>query len=283
MALGSFELKYRMPVKPSTAPPSQTPGQNGTNGGFRSITRMYVLDAQPTGAQAVPWTDFLEFACRWGFGAAGADLQQKTTYGMHYSNRHPNNKLVYDYDHPRYTLYYVATSEVATYLGAFVGDLSANPYTYGDCNDFAAVLGCALEALGKSAQTEIQRPVDSGGNVLGGFYTTEMCPAGYDSTMYAGLGAMTDTYTQFGFSNHVLCSTGGTYHDSSSSYAYSPSGAVLLNPVSGGVMPSYWQNPIANYGYGLCYGLNPYPSPLAILDRYSVAHEIKLGETLSRP
>lgn len=278
VSLGDFQLKYRMPVSwPDD--PTATPGENGTLGNFQTITRMYVVDAQPTGAQAAPWTDFLEFACRWGFGAAGADLQQKTTYGMHYSNRCPDNKVIYAYTSENYTRYFVGSSNVAVYLNKFVNDISSQPLTYGDCNDFAAILGCALQALGRSAQTETQRPLDANGQILGGFYTTEMCPAGYDSTIYNGLGSGTDTYNQFGFSNHVLCLTDATYHDSSSSYAYSPAGAVLQNPVTGGAMPTYWQNPISSYGYGLCYGDSPYPSTTQPMGRWTELHPISLAPT----
>jgi hypothetical protein len=237
---------------------------NGTKG-WGPWEWIYILDSVPTGVQAVPWADFLNYTCRWAWGAVGAeDLKTKLTFGMHYSNRSPAHRLGYAPNEP-------AVFHPSTYgnvwLKAFTTALDFSTHVFMPCEDFAAILAVAFMTHGQARYvSDIQRLHEE---QLTGFYTNEICLAGLDSTDSAN-------YFHRGFVYHQIAASGASRFDSSSSYKYNLSGNVHMNPVPGWAMPSYWQTWLNNMVFGLAYGLPGPPAPPAPSDYHETPIELSI-------
>jgi hypothetical protein len=224
VALGDLEVRYDLPL---ASDPGGGQGNNGSGEAFVKFTRVFLLDAQPVGLQQIPWADFLEYTCRWAWGAAGAnDLKEKMTRGMHYSNRSADARLWYGPFQSNYTYYYVPTNPFVCHskLGQFTYDMQFNsdPWVVLDCADFATLLELASRSQGHPLTAVRQDPQD-----LQGFVTNKMCKAGNDSTDI-------DQYEEFPFNFHVVNWWGA--YDASSSYLKDLGGANYMNP------PVDWSN-----------------------------------------
>lgn len=208
VCLGNLEVNFTMPlVRPSDG----AQGENGGNGGYEKFTRLYVVDAQPTGLQSVPWADFLEYTCRWAWGAFGpTDLKEKMTRGMHYSNRSATRRLEYStnvvnfYGCDRNTSGQNSLGEYL--LGSLTYNSEVTFTTNMDCRDFAGTLTLALLANGTSSQCLWMENTPADNNPANNFTTTLLCNANMDSNDPT-------LYSQRSFNFHVVCKAGGTTQD----------------------------------------------------------------------
>jgi hypothetical protein len=255
VALGALQVRYNMPLSNGIGM-----YENGTKGGFATWPWIYLLDRQPVGRQEVPWTDFLNYTCRWAYGAAGADLPEKLTYGTHVSNRLGNAKLLYDPGQQYWFIHYIlqdandpfggATAEVD--LAFFTTAMDAFNFPFNavamQCMDFGGILATAFHSHGREHQISRLWGVDF--PYIVSFRTNGMCPAGTDRSNGANYGPFT-------FAFHVVASSEGTCFDSSSSYLRDLSFATHMNPAPGWTLPSYWRvyNPFGGSGLPESTGL----------------------------
>ncbi|MCC6404355.1 MAG: hypothetical protein IT207_10140 [Fimbriimonadaceae bacterium] len=236
VALGDLEVAYDLPL--------QREGlfEWGENGETGKWTRVFLTDSTPVGAQGIPWADFLEYTCRWAWGAAGAsDLRVKMTRGMHYSNRCADRRLLYRYDYPRFAVLQ-ADSTYQYFLGDLTRLLDLPSSAELDCNDFAAGLQLALSSHGTSAEVIVMSEDGTGGST--GFATNPLCQAGDDST---NLG----NYYSFPFNYHMVTRSGGETFDTSSSYDFDTLGSPYQNPPTFWAEDPHWRSWVGGEDYGL--------------------------------
>lgn len=196
--------------------------------------------------------DFLEFTCRWAWGAVGpTDLKEKMTRGMHCSNRSATRRLEYQFD--KVTYYPMPPGRPSltnplhsTYLlGMFTKSLEDRPTTIGDCRDFAGALSLAMLANGTDAQCLWMENTPANNDPANNFTTTLLCNANMDSNDPS-------LYSQRSFNFHVVCKAGGTTQDAAVSYFYLPSGTVHKNPAWGWNEDDHWQKQVGGTSFGLC-------------------------------
>jgi hypothetical protein len=248
---------------------------HGTLGYFHNWDRLYLVDSAPVDLQEVPWTDFLEYTCRWAFGAAGAsEVRRELTRGMHYSNRSPNNRVIYNGG--QVANYFDPVNASYSYmLTDMVSSLSTSQWTYMDCQDFAGGLWLAFESHGIEPRFDLVERWN-GSSVPGAFYTWPMCRAGFDSTDAGDFG-QTDlgNYESFGFSFHCVIAEDGERFDASCSYLWNPTHTTWMNPVwEWGVSP-HWQNWSDSEYRGLAYDTSEANYPFT--SSSSLAWHIVLG------
>jgi hypothetical protein len=284
VAVGQLQVKFELPV--SYGPPGN-PGSsnNGTAGGWVNWERICILDSAPIGLQAVPWTDFLEYTCRWAFGASGpAAVRREMTKGIFYGNRSPWNRLYYNSAINNYWKWtdadgnYIGTGPYR--LGLLLGTLSSpinrqqssQIWTSADCRDFAGLLFLAISSHGASSScTILTGPtrilLDVNGNPVldedqQPIFTSHynywpLCPAGSDPTdtdidsdFSAG------SYTSGAFNFHVVIESSGLRFDAAAAHYYSSSGGPWYNPVFDWSSASHWQRSSPWPYHGHAFSLN---------------------------
>lgn len=212
VSLGVIQVKYNLPIHEEEG----TWCNNGTHGGYVDWEWLYKVAATPTGLQTVPWTDFLNYSCRWAYGASTeSETRTELTRGMHYSNRSPAHFLVYDAGH---TWTYVNYDTGKLKLRTFTLALDQNDYINMDCHEFAQILRCAMQSQGysgDSVQYAAQQYI-SGAWQNVDFLTNRICPAGSDSTKN-GQNGDPDYYDEEEFVVHVVFTSGDYRFDSSNS------------------------------------------------------------------
>ncbi|MEQ1823643.1 MAG: hypothetical protein ABL949_14130 [Fimbriimonadaceae bacterium] len=257
VALGILEAKYDMPChdEENGAGPN-----NGTNGNFEPWEWQYVLDAAPIGLQAIPWADFLQYACRWGYGAIGAaDVKVNMTNGMHLSTRSPAHRLQYVSALKVKYVIEAVNDKVPPYdpndvtpgklkVKWFTSDMDSSPTVYMQCDEFSAYLQLAMAAHGVT--TESRRYHGYNGNVLHDFTTNLICPANFDRNNPGNYATPT-------FHNHVAVADVGDRYDSSCSSWKTPYGVLHKNPAAPFGFPAWFQNVISGVPYGLVKDPNP--------------------------
>jgi hypothetical protein len=244
VAVGGLELKFDMPLTsgPETA-------NNGTAGGFITWERVCLLDGYPTGLQSVPWVDFLEYSCRWGFGSSAGDVTTALTFGIHYNTRCLGNRISYD---PAVNILWAVGKYSSTPLDlSHFFNINGDPWigpSFGitlDCRDYSAMLQLSFYSHGVTSST---------------IWVEQESVTGHHGFQYWPLrraGASSFHGDHFNF--HVVVGAGFMTYDSPASYLFSPDGAYWMNP---GVWPTavHWQqhaNGSAGTGfYGLAY--HPY-------------------------
>jgi hypothetical protein len=242
VALGDLELKYGLPLQSQD---NGNWGENGTHGGFEKFTRVFLVDAPPTGLQGIPWADFLEYTCRWAWGAAGStDLKEKMTRGMHYSNRSAVERLRYDYTFNHFAQIEDDDYGYTVYMGAATRDLEdpSDVYTKFDCNAFAVFLRCAFAAHGVQSNVILLSESPMGPS---GFKTNLLCPAWADPTSPPA------NYQNYEFNVHVVTRSNDLVFDASSAYDYDLVGSPYQNPVVFWSVPLHWRNVWGGEDYGL--------------------------------
>jgi hypothetical protein len=242
VALGDVQIQYDLPLSDGLMQ-----YENGTRGGYATWPKVYIVASTPTGVQQQPWTDFLNYTCRWGFGATDTgDLKEKLTFGMHYSNRSPSRRLQYSPNFDSKYMYADSTDAFVD-LKKFTLDMdgASGGWVQMQCADFAVILAAAFHSHGSSHDvTQLTAKDATTGNPIGKFWTTKLCRAGDDSTVSAHY-----DFWDFGF--HMVSSQSDDMYDSSSSYMKKLTGASHMNPVPGWPDPYYWQTMDGTTAYGL--------------------------------
>ena len=257
MAVGALQVQYNMPLTENPGTPQAVQADNGTQGNWQTWERICVLDAAPIGLQTVPWTDFLEYTCRWAYGASGTtEVLREMTKGIHYGSRSPWNRIQYS---PSWGYYWSINKygvEADGYLlGNFLNDLSSPIGTgpgsaiwiQADCRDFAGLLYLALISQGVSAQCEIVKSYEIPGQnqVTTAYAYWPLCKAGNDPTITLPIsdgGLRAGNYRSSAFNFHMIVEASNLRYDASSSYYYSQSGALYLQPAFEWDAATYWQN-----------------------------------------
>ena len=65
VSVGSLDIGYDLPCNLQ----NEQLCDNGTNGSFEHLVRLYLLLDNPIDLVALPWLDFAEYSCRWAYGA----------------------------------------------------------------------------------------------------------------------------------------------------------------------------------------------------------------------
>lgn len=257
IAVGELEIKFNMPLTDG-----EGWGNNGTNGNFVSWERVCLLDDEPIGLQELPWTDFLEYTCRWAFGYTGAaNVRKEMTRGMHYSNRAPWNQNLYNFEKEE-NLYFSGVPDSDLQLEYYLADLNGTspPWVYQsgptyailDCRDFAAILTAAMNAHGVVAtcdrvQREAGQPVIEGIPLSGTYFAYyELCRAGFDSSE-------DELYEVGAFNFHFVVRSNSLRYDSAASYKRDYTWSVYKNPVWEWPTTEHWQNLVSGEYRGLAY------------------------------
>ncbi len=262
IAVGALEVKYSMPLVYDPGGANISGTDNGTHGNWQTWERICVLDSTPIGLQQLPWTDFLEYTCRWAFGASGTNqVLKEMTRGIHYSNRSPWNRLAYD---PTISAAYWPVfnngslvskfnlTTLLTYLRNPIDKAAPAVWAKGDCRDFAAILHIALASQGASSSCILVEAQS-----YPAFAYWPLCPAGTDSTITSPINSSNSSksgsYESNMFTFHVLVdSSNGLRYDSSSSYLWSTTGSIWVNPAFEWSGSTYWQRSSSPY-FGLVY------------------------------
>jgi hypothetical protein len=255
VAVGALQVQYNMPLTENPGTPQALQADNGTQGNWQTWERICVLDAAPIGLQAVPWTDFLEYTCRWAFGASGTtEVLREMTRGIHYSNRSPWNRHFYNPALPKYWTWVRTYYDLSKYLFD-IGDPTQSSWPSHwvelDCQDFAGLLFLAFQSHGKES---FCREVESAQTAK--FTTWPMCRAGMDSTIVGPVdsadSSKSGSYGSFTFNMHLITVASSGVYDSSSSYLWSNDGWTWVNPAWAWGASSHWQR--SNWPhYGLVY------------------------------
>jgi len=256
VALGQLEVSYDLPLV------EEETNLRGNNGASETWERLYVVDDVPVGLQAVPWTDFLEYACRWAFSASGqADMRQKMVEGMRYSRRSSNHKIYYNANKDVQFISRlngdVRNPNPKLMLNLFSSSMNGNPLVGMQCADWAAILNTAFASQGYSASATAyfaQASNGNGGTIQIEFRTNALLAAPFSDTV------STDYKKQL-FTYHAIVSGSvgsiDARFDASNSYLYEYSqGASWMKPVVAWPYPSYlWGN--NNNHFGLIYEFVP--------------------------
>lgn len=252
VALGQLEVKFNFYL---VGEETMTLCDNGTRGGYTGWEWQYVVFSAPHGLQEVPWTDFLNYTCRWAYGAAtAANTAKELTRGMHYSNRSKSHRVFYNLGGD--SNYYPIVPEETSFqfeLSEFVGNLDSSLWTELDCRDFAGGLSLSLQSQGLEPRFDIVQRWN-GESVPGNFWTWPLCPAGTDSTISGNRADDLGNYESQSFSYHCVITYNNQRFDASSSYLWQPSGAVWENPAWEWGITDYWQKNVSSMFYGLAYG-----------------------------
>jgi hypothetical protein len=242
VALGQLQIKYNLPLNDGLMN-----YDNGTNGGWATWEWVYIVDSAPDGLQEVPWADFLNYTCRWAYGADGEeDVLIKMTRGMHYSNRSPAHRLGYD---PGQEWLYISYGETRKlWLARFTYHLDTNDYVWLDCHEFAQLLRAAFHTQGYDGEAnQYTKMVWNTGTQTwqaAPFVTNELCVASFDSTN-------SSNYSNMTFVSHVVVAVSGTRFDASCSYLKDTAGSTYMNPPTFWPYPEWWQNQVGTSYFGL--------------------------------
>lgn len=199
VAVGAFEVKYTIQAA-EYSPDDEILRTStiGTNGTFQAWERICILDATPIGyliddndpTTESPWehgiwTDFLEYTCRWAYGASGpAQVKEWMTKGMFLSRYTPKNWLYYDPSSNWYWNTPINSAESSILdLPGFLSDLGDplsmdEAFARLDCRDFAGILCLALSCHG--APSACARFHEGS---FSPFTTWPLCPAGADPSL----------------------------------------------------------------------------------------------------
>jgi len=250
VAVGQLQVKFDLPLTDGIML-----GNNGTNGEWQGWERACLLDSNPIGLQAVPWTDLLEYTCRWAFGQSGvSNVGRELTRGIHYGRYTPYNRNVYN---PGGNWYFndIETNAVSNYkLKAYL--LAAgNPWSGQgivtwinlDCRDFAGILFLAMQSHGINSQVDYITDQDPDK----GFTYWPLCLAGSDSTDVAN-------YWSGRFSFHYVVRSNSARFDAAASYRWDYNGSIWMNPVWDWNVGDHWQKHYNGAFRGLAYAKATY-------------------------
>lgn len=241
---------------------------NGSNGGFASWEYLWLTDQTPKEVQAVPWTDFLDFACRWGYGQAESiPVARQVTLRFFWTQM-----MGYNLGTPRIPTRYVdldlPSGEPFLELNTLITDLSTNPPISGNCVDGSAIVGAALSALGVA--NDLQQLTHS----AGAFITNLVCAIGTDASNVAW-------YHRLRFMMHQQVLVGGGVYDVVLAHRYDLGGSVYMNPPLGWPMDGYWQTSGGSGVFrGLVYRLFM-PGYDTVADFWNAAHTYVIGQEVS--
>lgn len=260
VGLGHVEVKYDLPLQDQA---TGQWGENGTGGGYERWEKLFFVDATPVGLQSVPWADYLEYTCRWAFGAGGLEsLRERMTRGMYSSHYSPAKKLKYNgfkavdgLFYKRHERHGQSRTYRLGYLTHSLDNVDPASYVEGDCRDYAGGLAIALMQHGQDADCVWMEEDNFSDEVK--FLCTPVCGSPYDPAPWPG------SYTSPLFNFHVVVLSGGKTFDSSNAYRYATDGSVLgLSPVEWTEDP-HWRNQVGSSWYGLsAVGTDPYlPRP----------------------
>lgn len=260
VAVGQLQLKYEFPLVDMET--SQF-GDNGTNGTFEGWERLYIVDDTPKGLQSVPWADFLEFSCRWAFGASGKDdVCAKMTRGMFSSNRSPQHRLGYNI--LQSTIYpwdMEASSQLPNtyYLGQFLHGLEFSPKFDTDCRGLNVGMKLAIAACGHDIRT-VYLGVDSVSQNKQ-FNTTQICPAGLPTSNPAN-------YSSKVFTFHIVAYnpiSNKTYDASNAYFVESTGPQIYMDAPIEWQLPTHYHNGTTIYGLLSSLVAPPSPPPTVYL------------------
>jgi hypothetical protein len=238
--LGALELKYNLPLQEQEG----LQGNNGSGGNFHEWEWVYKVAATPIGLQAKPWTDFLNYTCRWAYGSTDeTSLRENMTTGMHYSRRSRHHRLRYD---PRAAWQYFKLNSSGGYtkykLKKFTTNLDQLQWEEVDCHHFAQYLRLSMASHGATATAEEFQAIHQGQEV--DMLTNKLCLAGLDSTILSN-------YTEETFNVHVVTIVNSSVFDASSSYLKDWTGSNFMNPPANWQTNSWWQNVVSGVPCGL--------------------------------
>lgn len=281
VAVGGLEVKYDMPLVRDPGGANHT-GNNGTNGNWEAWQRICILDATPVDylvddhnrATEAPWehgiwTDFLEYTCRWAYGASGpAEVRREMTKGIHYGKYAPWNRLHYLPINGQYWGMskfgdgqdFFSLNMLMNDLGSPVdNNLGSSIWVLGNCSDFGGILQLSLSSHGVTAECVIVKtpgvwvePSDPNEPPYldTGYWYWPLCKAGSDSTITSPLGSIIGgsfgtkkgNYEAGGFDYHVIVESSGMRYDAAASYYFSSNGSTWLNPAYDWPEDDYWQS-----------------------------------------
>jgi hypothetical protein len=261
ISVGNLEIGYDLPC-------SATYGQqcdNGTNGGYEHLVRLYLLLDNPIDLVALPWLDFAEYSCRWSFGATDkVSTVEKMTLGIYHGGRAPQNRIKYDTGvslalrarvGPGGFLEPDIGIDIAgwyDYFGEYPGDsVGVSAFHSMMCDDISTLMWTALETQGIASDTMlIAVYIREFGGLSGEPFikTQPLKKAGPNNTLYK----------QEEFSYHsplfVSGSYVGLYFDASSAYAYDSTGNPWLEcDYLGWAMPYYFHSGLQVPNGGLAW------------------------------
>lgn len=259
IAVGGLEVKYSLILMKNPGPDQEGPYENGTGqSGWENWVRVCLLDSTPIGLQAVPWTDFLEYTCRWAFGASGTtQVLSEMTKGIHYSGRvSPNNTLRYSGAVGRFWLLEPTSTtggsyDLTKYLNIING---SNPYQKtGNCADFAGLLHLAVLSHGIQTDCLSMRAESTE------FFTTwPLCPAGSDpSITFPRSYSLAGNYNAASFRFHVVViRSEDSVYDASNAYYFGLTGNNWYKPALAWSSTDFWQKS-TNPHWGLTFSTGP--------------------------
>lgn len=252
VAVGGLQVKYDMPLVRDPGGANHT-GNNGTNGNWEAWQRICILDATPIGLQAVPWTDFLEYTCRWAYGASGSSsVREEMTKGIHFGQYTPFNRFQYDpgvnyfWDLPKY-----ATSTVPYLLSLLLWelgsplDLQTAGWIQVDCRDINGLLQIALSSQGVNSECVVVMSFWTIEHQHTGYYYWPLCRAGNDPSVTWPImnnGYRAGNYRSSGFNFHVIVESDSLRYDSAASYFYKHDGSLWGLPAFHWDASTYWQS-----------------------------------------
>jgi len=282
VAVGGLQVKYDLPLIDNPGPNQPGPCDNGTTGNWVDWERICVLDATPVGylvddqdqATEAPWehgiwTDFLEYTCRWAYGASGpAEVRRELTKGIHYGKYAPWNRLHYLPINGQYWGVskfgdgqdFFSLNMLMNDLGSPVdNNLGSSIWVLGNCSDFGGILQLSLSSHGVTAECVIVKtpgvwvePSDPNEPPYldTGYWYWPLCKAGSDSTITSPMGSIIGgsygtkkgNYEAGGFDYHVIVESSGMRYDAAASYYFSSNGSTWLNPAYDWPEDDYWQS-----------------------------------------
>lgn len=255
VSLGHIEMRYDLPLQDVATGHC---GENGTNGGYERWEKAFFVDATPVGLQATLWADYLEYTCRWAFGANGAaSLREKMARGMYSSYRSPLRKLKYEPGEGgnKFFLYHARGATPRSFRLGFLTYALDNVDTPGtvtaDCRDYAAALAVALMQNGQQADCVWMEEEAFSDAVY--IVCTPMC-----ASPQVPAESLPGNYTNPPFNYHVVVLASGKTFDSSSAYFYDTDGQPWKKPAYEWDEDPHWQNQLPGGGFaGLAAFLTP--------------------------